>query len=100
MTSKMLIKHSFRGLVDPAKQEHALYPHKEMAQNALQRFDFLLGPERTLLSDYKNAVKGSDNALTKPVTQALHFGLKYIDRQSTEARALRGSVLQIQFTAV
>lgn len=87
MTSKMLIKHSFRGLVDRQTRACVLCIAalggarlKERDRKWSERLYFPLGTEKNLLSYYKkNDVKWSDNALTKPVIRPVYFRLKNID---------------------
>lgn len=78
MTSKMLIKHSFSGLVDPANTGgcvHVLRRSKrpdwrKVIENAGWACVSFLGQRRLCSHVTKNDVKWSDNALTKPVIQA------------------------------
>lgn len=73
--SKLLIKHSFRGLVDPANTGvcpvyGGVRLKKKVIENAAWHWTSFLVQGRLCSHITKNDVKWSDNALTKPVIQA------------------------------
>lgn len=100
MTSEMLIKHSFGGLVDRQTTgvcsvcccARRVQTGRKSDRKWRLRLYFLLGAEKTLLSYYqkkkKKDVKWSDNALTKPVIQAWLLSTEKISMYNQRRHAL------------
>lgn len=111
MTPKMLIKHSFRGLVDPANTgrvfavslRSAVPDWREVIENEGWDWTSFLGQRRLCSHVTKTDVKWSDNALTKPVIRACLLSTWKISTYNERRQHALGKVgffLQKQFSVL